>query len=83
MSPERSDWLADGIVLICSSGVNISGVCDLALGAGLDAVDLGVSKVLQLSHAELVSQDVDASVLKKLAAGGVDIWCCWIVDETV
>jgi hypothetical protein len=37
--PERCDWLSDSIVLLCCSRINVSGVCNLALCAGIDAVN--------------------------------------------
>lgn len=83
MRPEAGNRLSDGIILLWRSSIHVSGVCYLALGSGLDAVDLAVSQLLELRHAELISQDIDASVLEELVAGGVEIWSGWVVDEAV
>lgn len=81
--PEASNRLPDGIILLWCGSIDVSGICDLTLGTRLDAVDLAVSQLLELGHAELVSQDVDASVLEELVACGVEIWGGWVVDEAV
>jgi len=37
--PERGDWLSDSIVLLWCSRIDVSGVCNLTLCAGIDAVN--------------------------------------------
>lgn len=71
--PEIGDRRADGCVGIGGVGIDIAGVGDLALGCGVDAVDLGGGEGAQVGDLELVGQGVDAGVLEELLAGLVDL----------
>ena len=81
--PEARNRLSDGIVVLWRGSVHVSCVGNLALGTGLDAVDLAVGQLLELGNAELISENVDASVLEELVASGVKVWGGWVVDKTV
>lgn len=53
--------------------VDVSGIGDLALGRGADAVDLTGRQVLELLEAELFCQRVDLGVFEELVARVVDL----------
>jgi hypothetical protein len=53
MSPEGSDGLANDIVVAGRIAVDEARVVDLALGGGVDAMDLRVRELLEFLRAEL------------------------------
>lgn len=70
--PEACDGRADGGVVVAGVGVDVASVCDLALGSGVDAVDLGAREALETRDAKLLGECVDAGVLEELVAVVVD-----------
>lgn len=68
VGPEVGDRGANGGVALDGVGVDVSGVGDLALGRGVDAVDLGAGKVLERGDLKLLRQGVHASMLQELFA---------------
>lgn len=81
MRPEARHRLTDRLILRARSSINISGVGNLALGRGLDAVDLAVGQLLELVHAHLASEDVDAGVLEELLACAIGFWKRGVLDQ--
>ena len=71
-SPEAGNGRANLLVILACVGVDVTGVSDLALGGGVDAVDLGAGEGLEGVDAELLRQGVDASVLEELVARVID-----------
>lgn len=71
--PEVRDGGADGGVGLGGVRVDVLGVRDLALGGGVDAVNLGAGEGAQGGHAELVGQRVHARVLEQLDAVLIDL----------
>lgn len=70
--PEACDGGADGGVVVAGVGVDVASVCDLALGCGVDAVDLGAREALETGDAKLLGEGVDAGMLEELVAAVVD-----------
>lgn len=70
--PEVGDGGADGGVVPVGVLVDVTSVLDLALSRRVDAVYLAAREGLQLVHPELLSEGVDARMLKKLVTGLVD-----------
>lgn len=70
--PEARDRRAHGVVVVAGVGVDVAGVGDLALGRGVDAVDLGAGERLEAGHAELFREGVHARMLEELVARVID-----------
>lgn len=56
--PEIGDRGADRRVVLVGVGVDVASIGDLALGCGVDAVNLAGGKALELLHAKLLSQRI-------------------------
>lgn len=67
-SPEVGDGGADGHVVIGRELVDVTRVRDLALGRGIDAVDLARRQVLEVRQAISLCQRVHPRVLQELFA---------------
>ena len=63
-SPETCDRSANSNIVVAGESVDITSICDLALGCGVDAVDLGAGKRLEAVDAKLLGERVDARVLE-------------------
>lgn len=70
--PEARDGHTDRGVVRAGVGIHIASVCDLALGGGVDAVDLCAGEGLETVNAKLVGEGVDARVFEKLLAAVID-----------
>lgn len=70
--PEVGDWRAHRGVVLAGVLVDVTRVCDLALGGRVDAVDLAAREALELVHAEPLGYRVNARVLEQLLARLVD-----------
>lgn len=80
-SPEVGDRCANGGIVLLGVGVYVSGICDLAFGGRVDAVDLGGSERLEGGQVEGFSKNIDTGVLEELVSGLVDNRCGWIALE--
>ena len=71
-SPEACNRSANSNIVIVGESIDITSICDLALGCGVDAVDLAAGKRLEAVDAKLLGERVDARVLEELVAAVVD-----------
>lgn len=71
-SPEAGNRRAHRRIVLAGVGVCVAGVGNLALGGGVDAVDLGLGEGLEVLNTKLVGQGAHAGVLEELVACVVD-----------
>lgn len=60
--PECGDGFADGDIFGIGFLVDVTGVCEFALGGGCSAVDFAVCEGLEFGKLETVGECVDACV---------------------
>ena len=61
--------------------IHVAGVCNLALGCGVDAVDLGGCERFKGGEVEGFGKRVDSCVLEELVTGLVDERGAWVTLE--
>lgn len=71
--PEVGNGGTNAGVVLLGVLVDVAGVGDLALGGGVDAVNLGGGKLLEVGQLELLGEGVDAGVLEQLIARLIDL----------
>lgn len=67
-SPELGHRGANGRVVLVCVCVNIASVGDLALGCRIDTMNLAGRQTLELFHAKLLCQGINARMLQQLIA---------------
>ena len=80
-SPKIGDRGTDGGIVLLGVSVDVSGVCDLALCGGVDAVDLGGCERLESWEIERLAESVDPSMLQELVAGLINFRRGWVSFE--
>lgn len=71
--PEVGDGCADRGVLARGELIHVAGVCNLAFGGRVDAMDFARRQILEEGHAELLGYCVYSRVLEELDARVVDL----------
>lgn len=79
--PEVGNWSTDGGVVLLGVGVDVSGICDLALCGGVDAVYLGGCEGLESWEVERLAESIDSGMLQELVTRLVDFGSGWISLE--
>lgn len=79
--PESGDGLADGAVFGVGLFVDVAGICELALGGGGGAVDLGMREGFEGRKLETVGKCVDARVYEETEAVVVGGWKARVLLE--
>ena len=71
--PEVGHRSTNGSVVLGGEGIYVSGVRDLALGRGVDTVNLRAGEVLQPGNLELLGERVDTGMLKELVSSFIHL----------
>lgn len=80
-SPKIGDRGTDGGIVLLGVSVDVSGVCDLALCGGIDAVNLGGCERLESWEVERLAESVDSSMLQELVTCLIDFRRGWVSLE--
>lgn len=72
--PEVGDRRSYRRVVLAGVGIDIASVSNLALGRGINTMDLARGQLLQLVYTEFLGQGVCSRVLQQLVTRLVNIW---------